>query len=391
MTIAPIHLPLSPRASTEVHGGDAGGAIDAGRRRADATPGACRSIGAPAPAPPPAPERVRAERRLIDSHGRTIRDVRISVTDRCNFRCVYCMEPDATFAPRESLLRPDEVARVARLVTALGARKIRITGGEPTLHPDIDQIIARVHSAAPSVEIAMITNGALLTCPKLRAWRQAGLARLTISIDSLRPERFAALSRSSVTPEAVLAGVEMALAEGLTPLKLNAVLLRGVNDDEAADLAALARRSGVEMRFIEYMPLDAGHGWDSSKWVSAAETRAAIEARFPLVPRGDDDPSSTSRNYRFADGCAGGVGFIAPVSSPFCGACSRLRITADGRVRPCLFSLTEWDLLGAMRSGADDEALSLRLIDAAWTKQPGHGIESPGFRQPDRGMSAIGG
>jgi cyclic pyranopterin phosphate synthase len=340
--------------------------------------------------PPPAPASVRFTRRMTDSHGRTIRDLRISITDRCNFRCVYCMEPDVRFAPRESLLTTDEIIRVARIANSLGVRKIRLTGGEPTLHPELAAIIAGIR-AATSVEIAMITNASLLTRDALRDWRAAGLARVTISIDSLRPDRFARLTRSTSSPCDVLAGIEACLAEGLTPLKLNAVLIRGFNDDEAADLAALARRNAIEMRFIEYMPLDSGHAWDSSKWVSAAETRAAIEARFPLIACDDDDPSSTARTFTFADGFPGRIGFIAPVSSPFCGACSRLRLTADGKVRPCLFSTTEWDLRSTLRAGADDDAIAEFLIDATWTKQPGHGIASHDFRQPSRPMSAIGG
>jgi cyclic pyranopterin phosphate synthase len=331
---------------------------------------------------------------MADSHGRTIRDLRISITDRCNFRCVYCMEPDVRFAPRESLLTTNEIIRVARIGESLGVRKVRLTGGEPTLHPELTAIIEGLR-AATSVEIAMITNASLLTRRALREWKAAGLARVTISIDSLRPDRFARLTRSTSSAAGVVAGVEAAIAEGLTPLKLNAVLIRGFNDDEAADLAALARRYAIEMRFIEYMPLDSGHAWDSSKWVSAAETRAAIQERFPLIACDDDDLSSTARTYAFADGVPGRVGFIAPVSSPFCGACSRLRVTADGKVRPCLFSTTEWDLRAALRPAAGppatDEQLANFLIDATWTKQPGHGIASHDFRQPARPMSAIGG
>ncbi|NUQ52758.1 MAG: GTP 3',8-cyclase MoaA [Phycisphaerales bacterium] len=327
---------------------------------------------------------------MIDSHGRTIRDLRISITDRCNFRCVYCMEPDVRFAPRESLLTVAEIVRVAAIAESLGVRKVRLTGGEPTLHPDLTSIIAGIRRTT-SVEIAMITNASLLTRAALREWKAAGLDRVTISIDSLRPDRFARITRSTASPADVLAGVEAVIAAGLTPLKLNAVLIRGFNDDEAADLAALARRFGVEVRFIEYMPLDSGHAWDSSRWVSAAETRAAIENRYPLLACGGEDPSSTARTFAFADGVPGRIGFIAPVSSPFCGACSRLRLTADGKVRPCLFSTTEWDLRAALRAGSTDEAVAHFLIDATWTKQPGHGIASPGFRQPERPMSAIGG
>ncbi|MBM4100716.1 MAG: GTP 3',8-cyclase MoaA [Phycisphaerae bacterium] len=327
---------------------------------------------------------------MLDSHGRAIRDLRISITDRCNFRCTYCMEPEVRFAPRESLLTTGEIIRVARIAESLGVHKIRLTGGEPTLHPDLTAIIAGIR-AATNIEIAMITNASLLTRDALRAWKAAGLDRVTISIDSLRADLFARLTRSTSSPADVLAGVEAVIAEGLTPLKLNAVLIRGFNDDEAADLAELARRYAIDMRFIEYMPLDSGHAWDASKWVSAAETRAVIEERFPLVACHDDDPSSTARSFAFADGRPGRVGFIAPISSPFCGACSRLRLTADGKIRPCLFSTTEWDLRSLLRSATTDEHIGDFLIDATWTKQPGHGIASPQFRQPERPMSAIGG
>lgn len=341
----------------------------------------------------PAPAHVRGGRRMVDSHGRTIRDLRISITDRCNFRCVYCMEPDVRFAPPETLLTVDEIVRVASIAESLGVRKVRLTGGEPTLHPRLTDIIAGL-DVATDVEVALITNASLLSRDALGAWKSAGLARLTISIDSLRPERFARLTRSSSSPVQVLKGVEMSLDEGLSPVKLNAVLIRGFNDDEAVELAALARTFGVEMRFIEYMPLDSAHAWDSSKWVSAAETRAAIERVFPLTACDDDEPSSTARTFRFADlpnDSSARVGFIAPVSTPFCGACSRLRITADGKVRPCLFSTTEWDLRSPLRAGATDQELANFLIDATWTKQPGHGITSHGFVQPERPMSAIGG
>lgn len=343
--------------------------------------------------PPPAPQHIRSERRMVDSHGRIIRDLRISITDRCNFRCVYCMEPDVQFMPRDELLTEHEIVRLAVIAESLGVQKIRLTGGEPTLHPRLAGIIAGIRSAT-AVHIAMITNASRLTRESLRDWKQAGLARLSISIDSLRADRFARLTRSPCSLETVLAGIELALAEGLAPVKLNAVLLRGINDDEAPDFAALARSLGVEVRFIEYMPLDSAHSWDSSRWVSASETRASIERTFNLLACDDDDPSSTARTYRFADlppDSPARVGFIAPVSSPFCGACSRLRITADGKVRPCLFSNTEWDLLTSLRRGATDAQLADFLIDATWTKQPGHGISSPEFIQPARPMSAIGG
>lgn len=343
--------------------------------------------------PPAAPDDVRRRSILADSHGRAIRDLRLSITDRCNFRCVYCMEPGVRFAPHGSLLTADEIVRIARIAESLGIRKIRLTGGEPTLRPDLERIIAGIR-AATGVEIALITNGSRITPESLRGWREAGLRRITLSIDTLRPDRFARITRSGTDPGTVLRAAEMCLAAALTPVKLNAVLIRGFNDDEAADLAEVALRLGVEMRFIEYMPLDSAHAWDSSRWVSAAQTRAAIERRFPLIPLPADDPSSTSRDFAFADPAAppgARVGFIAPISSPFCGACARLRITADGMVRPCLFSTQEWDLRGPLRAGATDRRIAELLIDASWTKQAGHGIESPRFRQPERPMSAIGG
>ena len=339
---------------------------------------------------PAAPDAVRAGRRMIDSHGRTILDLRISITDRCNFRCVYCMEPDVRFQPADRLLTPSEIVRMAGIAEGLGVRKIRITGGEPTLHPELEAIIAGIRSTT-RVEIAMITNGSMLTRSALARWKRAGLDRVTISIDSVRADRFARVTRSTATPDDVMAGIDACIAEGLTPLKLNAVLVRGVNDDEAVDLAKLARRFGVEMRFIEYMPLDSAHAWDRTLMVPAAETRTAIEQSFALLPTGADDAHSTARTYRFADGAPGTVGFIAPVSSPFCGACSRLRLTADGFVRPCLFSTTEWGLLSLLRNGASDADIERFLIDVTWTKLSGHQISSPTFTQPERPMSAVGG
>lgn len=342
------------------------------------------------PRPPAAPRDARAARRLVDSHGRTIRDLRLSLTDRCNFRCVYCMEPDVRFMPRRELLTRDELVRLARLAESLGVRKVRLTGGEPTVRDDLLEIIG-VLRRATGVELAMITNGSRMDSRSAAEWKHAGLDRITISIDSLSPERFAAITRSTSSVGDVLAAIESCLSAGLTPLKLNAVLIRGVNDDEALSLASLARTIGVEMRFIEYMPLDSAHAWDRSRFVPADETRRRIEEQFPLVASGKDEPSATAVTYRFADGHPGSIGFIAPVSSPFCGACSRLRITADGKVRPCLFSTTEWDLRPLLRDGSSDDSIIDFLIDATWTKQTGHNISSPEFVQPDRPMSAIGG
>lgn len=345
----------------------------------------------PAPQPlPPAPREVREGRRMVDSHGRTILDLRISITDRCNFRCVYCMEPDVRFAAPDRLMTAAEIVRVARIAEDLGVRSVRITGGEPTLHPELAEIIGGIRRTT-QLGIAMTTNGSLLSRDAVARWKRAGLDRITVSIDSLRPERFARVTRSKSTPADVLHGIEACIAEGLAPLKLNAVLVRGVNDDEAVELASLARRFGIEVRFIEYMPLDSAHAWDRSRMVPAEETQAGVEATFPLVATGADDPHSTARTFRFADGTPGTVGFIAPVTKAFCGACSRLRITADGHVRPCLFSTTEWGLLPLLRGGASDTDIERFLVDVTWTKRAGHGISTPGFVQPARPMSAVGG
>jgi cyclic pyranopterin phosphate synthase len=339
---------------------------------------------------PAAPAEARQPGRLIDSHGRTIRDLRLSITDRCNFRCVYCMDPDVRFMDQSELLGTDEIVRLAGICARMGVRKVRLTGGEPTLQPDLERIIAGIAGSTP-LQIALTTNGSRCGLPELTRWRAAGLHRVSISIDSLRPERFAKITRSRTTPANVLDAIAAAKAAGLEPVKVNAVVVRGFNEDEVADLAGLARRFGIEMRFIEYMPLDSGHGWDRGKVVAADEIIARIAERHELVAEGRDDPSSTSLSYRFADGAPGRIGVIAPVSRPFCGACSRLRITADGKVRPCLFSRTEWDVRPLLRSGADDERLVEFLADVTWTKQAGHGISSAGFEQPERTMSAIGG
>lgn len=351
-----------------------------------------RSGGVPAGAPAP----LHNGGTLIDSHGRVIRDLRLSITDRCNFRCVYCMDPDVRFMDAGELLAEAELVRVAAVCVRLGVEKIRITGGEPAVHPGLAGII-RALRALPVRDLAMTTNGSLMDEARLRSWRDAGLDRLTVSIDSVRPDRFAAITRARTTPDRVVEGVRAAVRAGFARVKMNAVVVRGLNEDEIVPLAALARELGVEMRYIEYMPLDSAHAWDPSKLVPAAEILERIAAAFPLRPLGREGASSTALLYEFADGAAGvgekrgRIGLIAPVTRPFCGACSRLRITADGKVRPCLFSREEFDLRPLLRGGADDDQIARFLVDATWAKQAGHGIASPGFRQPDRPMSAIGG
>lgn len=347
-------------------------------------------VARPAGAPPVAPPEARGAGRLVDSHGRTIRDLRLSITDRCNFRCVYCMEPDVRFLPARELLGVEELIRVARVCVSLGVEKIRITGGEPAVHPRLLDIIAGL-AALSARDLALTTNGSIMDEATLESWRDAGLRRLTVSLDSADRARFAAVTRSRTNPADVLRGVRRAQRIGFRPVKLNAVVVRGINDDEVESLAGIAHDLGVEMRYIEFMPLDSAHAWDRARVVGADEIIERIARVHALVPLGRPEQSSTALEFAFADGSPGRIGVIAPVTRPFCGACSRLRVTADGKVRPCLFSTREWDLRLLLRRGAPDDEIADFLVDATWTKQAGHGISSTGFRQPARPMSAIGG
>ncbi len=340
--------------------------------------------------PPPAPGKARGPGRLIDSHGRTIRDLRLSVTDRCNYRCVYCMDPDFRYMPKRELLSLEEYLTIARVVASLGIRKLRITGGEPTLYQRLDELIAGV-GAMGFDDIAMTTNGSLLDRMPLERWRRDGLDRLTLSLDSMRAQRVAEITRTAATPQTVIDAIGLGKAAGFHPIKVNVVVMRGVNDDELADFADFAREHAVDIRLIEFMPLDSSKAWSRETVVTADEMLAAIGRRYELVPVQSRDPASTSLNFRFADGAPGRIGIIASVSRPFCGACSRLRITADGKVRPCLFSHEEWDVRALLRDGAADQEIRDFLVDSMWTKQAGHGIGSADFTAPARTMSAIGG
>ncbi|MFO0860283.1 MAG: GTP 3',8-cyclase MoaA [Phycisphaerales bacterium] len=345
-------------------------------------------------APPPAPEGWRRTESLRDSHGRAIRDLRLSVTDRCNFRCVYCMDPDVRFFPREQLLSVEELVRVARIARSLGIRRLRLTGGEPTLRPELDEIIERI-GGLEFEDLSMTTNGSLIEPARLRLWKASGLTRLTFSLDSAREETFAALTRSRSTAGAVLRTIAEARDAGLGPVKVNAVVIRGRNQDQVPLLAELAARHGFEMRFIEFMPLDSGHAWNRELLVPAAEILTTLSQAGSLTPLDRQRPSETAENFEFrphaADQLHARIGIIAPVTRSFCGSCSRLRITADGKVRPCLFSLREFDIRALLRAPATDDTLKQFLVDATWTKQAGHGITSPDFEQPARPMSAIGG
>ena len=340
--------------------------------------------------PPPASNQQRLAGDLRDSHGRVITDLRLSVTDRCNFRCVYCLEPGTRFLPRQELLYKEEYLQVIQACMNLGVRTLRLTGGEPTLYPELDELIEETGKLGLD-DMAMTTNGWSLNKDRASRWHDTGLQRLTFSLDSLREDRMAAITRSKTSVSQVLDAIKTARDAGFPRPKVNVVMMRDINDDEAVEFARAARSHDLDIRFIEFMPLDSARDWDKNQVVTADETRRAIEAVWPLQKEDGGNPSSTSCNWGFADGGSGRIGFIAPVSRPFCGACNRLRITAEGRIRPCLFSHDEWDLKPLLRRGLPLKDIQSFIIDAAWNKQPGHQIGQDDFQQPARSMSAIGG
>jgi cyclic pyranopterin phosphate synthase len=326
---------------------------------------------------------------LIDTHGRTVRDLRISVTDRCNLRCTYCMPAEGMeWLPKSDLLTYEELTRFARIALECGVQGVRLTGGEPTVRADLPALVRMLNDLQSALDLSLTTN-ALKLMAMAPALRDAGLKRVNVSLDTLSRERFHAIARRDRLAD-VLAGVGAAKQAGLAPIKINAVLMRGVNDDEVVDMARWARDEGHELRFIEWMPLDFSKTWDRSKLVPATEILERIGAVFALEPEDTDDPSSPARTFRYADG-AGRVGVIASVTRPFCGHCDRIRLTADGQIRTCLFSLKEYDFRAALRGGASDDGIEALLRAAVLRKEPGHLINSVGFVQPDRGMSAIGG
>jgi cyclic pyranopterin phosphate synthase len=323
--------------------------------------------------------------RLIDRHGRTHRDLRVSLTDRCSLRCTYCMPAEGLpWLPAPELLTTPELVHLVRLATTLGIEEVRLTGGEPLLRPDVVAVVAAL---AGAVELSVTTNGLVLDrlAPALR---EAGLARVNISIDTLRRDRFRQLTRRDRLDD-VFAGIRAAALAGLHPVKLNTVLMRGVNDDETVDLLRFALDAGVHLRFIEQMPLDAQHGWRRNEMVTAAEILDQLSAAFTLTPVAGRGSAPAERWY--VDGGPETVGVIGSVTRPFCGNCDRLRLTADGQLRTCLFATTETDLRGPLRAGASDEELADLVLTAVLGKQPGHGIDDPAFLQPPRPMSAIGG
>ena len=326
---------------------------------------------------------------LVDGHGRQIGDVRVSVTDRCNFRCQYCMPAEGLpWLERDDVLTFEEITRFVALLAEMGVGDVRLTGGEPLVRRDFPRL-AGMLAAVPGVEdLSVTTNGYLLE-RDAEALVRAGINRFNVSIDSLQRDRFFEMTRRDALPR-VLRGLEaLARFPEAHPVKVNAVAMRGFTEDEALPFAEFAREHPYEVRFIEFMPLDADHTWTPDSVLSGEEIRAAIHEVHPLeaAPR---EAHATARVYRFADG-RGQIGFINPVSDPFCGDCNRIRITADGRLRTCLFSMNETDLRTPLRGGADDDEVAAIIRDAVWRKELKHRVNEPGFVQPARSMSAIGG
>jgi len=325
---------------------------------------------------------------LVDRYGRVHDDLRLSVTDRCNLRCVYCMPLEGmTFLPRSEVLSFEEIVRVATVARDVGVTAVRITGGEPLVRRGICDLVRRVAAVGFS-DVSLTTNGILLP-PIAEALAAGGLRRVNVSCDSLRKERFGAVRRRGTLAD-VLAAMDAAEAAGLRPLKVNVVLLRGRNDDEILDFAAFARDTGRVVRFIEYMPLDAEGAWDRSQLVPGHEVYETVHGRWPLVAVQEAGSPAPATRYRFADG-KGEIGLISSVTEPFCGTCNRLRLTADGGIRNCLFSDAEHPVRDLLRAGGTDGDVAMLLRRAVWGKLPGHGINEPGFLRPRRSMSMIGG
>ena len=326
---------------------------------------------------------------LVDGHGRTIGDVRVSVTDRCNFRCQYCMPAEGLpWLERAEVLRFEEIERLVRLLSEMGVSDVRLTGGEPLVRREFPVLAGMLARVAGVRDLSITTNGYLLE-RDAAALAAAGVKRLNVSIDSLQRDRFYKMTRRDSLPQ-VLAGLEAAAAQPeLHPIKVNAVALRGFTEQEAVPFARFARERDFQVRFIEFMPLDGDHAWTEDQVLTGEELREIIHAVHPLeeLPR---EPSATARRFRFADG-KGEIGFINPVSEPFCSDCNRIRLTADGKLRTCLFSLHETDLREPLRTGATDDELEKVVRDAVWRKELKHHVGEKGFRQPARSMSAIGG
>ena len=328
---------------------------------------------------------------LRDAHNRTIRDLRISLTDRCNFRCFYCLpNGEPPLARKETILTFEEIANLAEIFVSLGIEKIRLTGGEPLIRKDVPKLVKQIASLKPALkDLALTTNG--FDFPRhAAALKDAGLDRVTISLDSLDRERFIEITGVDALNR-VFAAIDAAKTYGFRPIKINAVLVRGRNDDEIVAFARFAREHDVAMRFIEFMPLDSGHDWSREMVVPGREIRDAINAVYPLKLKETSRGSETAWKYEFADGAKGEIGIIAPVTEMFCGACSRIRLTADGQIRTCLFSTTEHNLRDIVRSGASRDEVVEFIEGAVLKKEPRHHINDAEFVQPSRTMSFIGG
>jgi GTP 3',8-cyclase len=326
---------------------------------------------------------------LVDGHGRAIGDVRISVTDRCNFRCQYCMPAEGLpWLERSALLTYEEIERIVRLLASMGVRDVRLTGGEPLVRKELWRLVERLAAIEDVHDLSLTTNGYLLT-RQVADLVAAGLRRINVSLDSLAPDRFFQLTRRDSLAQ-VLEGLEAAQRHPeLRPIKVNVVALRDFTEAEVLRFAEFARQNPYEVRFIEFMPLDADRAWTRDKVLPNAEIRDMIDAEYPLEPLGRER-HGTARRYRFADG-RGEIGFISPVTQPFCGDCNRIRLTAEGQMRTCLFSMTETDLREPLRAGATDAELEEIVRDAVWRKELKHHVNDPGFVQPPRTMSRIGG
>jgi GTP 3',8-cyclase len=326
---------------------------------------------------------------LYDGHGRRISDLRVSVTDRCNFRCQYCMPAEGLpWLERDEILRFEEIARVVALMAEMGVSDVRLTGGEPLVRREFPKLVGMLAAIPGIADLSLTTNGYLLE-RDADALVAAGIHRVNVSIDSLQRDRFFHMTRRDSLPQ-VMRGLEaIARHERVRPIKVNAVAMRGFTEEEAVPFAEFARSTDFQVRFIEFMPLDADHAWEPDAVLTGDELRRIIDRVHPLeqLPR---EPHATARVFRFKDG-AGEIGFVNPVSEPFCGDCNRIRLTADGKLRTCLFSLHETDLREPLRSGASDGELETIVRDAVWRKELKHHVGEPGFRQPPRTMSSIGG
>jgi cyclic pyranopterin phosphate synthase len=327
--------------------------------------------------------------RLVDSFGRLHNNLRVSVTDRCNIRCVYCMPEQVEFLPRAQLLSFEEIERFVRIAGTLGIDKVRLTGGEPLVRRDLARLIEKLHGIPGLKDLGLTTNGILLAPVAQTLW-DAGLRRINVSLDTMDAARFQQLTRRTGF-EQVIEGILAAKVAGFDPVKLNAVAIRGTTEADVVPLAQFARRHGLELRFIEYMPLDAGHRWEREKVLFAADILELLNLGVgPLRPVADQDPRAPALDYEYEDG-GGRVGFIASISRPFCMSCNRLRLTSDGKLRHCLFALEETDIRALLRGGASDAAIAAAIRDCVAAKWEGHEINTARFIQPERLMHSIGG